>query len=336
MVGSLFDVRVKDEVVHFLDPVGVHTIHLGASSIQNQSSISNQIIQPSDPSVFLYPPVNVSNSALNSSAPVLPVAIQNSSFVSADTNLSLPDILPKANKSTISSGDVYIPPLPLPSNSLQVHLPFGEHRLVSVGDVGYVFALLWFLHLIGLVLFYDVPKRSALQGAKRYENQNILEQPNEDDDMDVFDDSDDYVFATENVVDGNRHEDETLDGTYEKLQTMSRRSVNCSSKRTFSDSTRNVWMLVLSNVAFPTTAAILFLAKATIEVLLCSSATILSRYFAWSGALAGLFMGAVTLSVLPINVLLSEEKNLVERGVIKVRVVALGMISLALARAMFS
>ena len=339
LFGSVFDLRVKDEVVHFLDPVAVHTIHLGASNVQNHSSIANQTIPFSDPSVSLSPPANMSELALNSSGPVLPGAIQNSSLVHQDINSTIADVLPRPiNKSTVSSGDVYLPPLPLPSNSLQVHLPFGEHRLVSVGNIGYVFAVLWFLHLIGLVLFYDVPKRSALQGGSPYENQTIMEQSNKDDDMDAFDDSDDNVFATENaLVDDSRHGDETLDGTYEKLQTMSRRSVNCGSKRTFIESIGNVWRLVLSNVAFPTTAAILFLAKATMEVLLCSSSTILSRYFAWSGALAGLFMGAVTSSVLPINVLLSEEKNLVERGVIKVRVMTLGMIiCIAFARAILA
>lgn len=283
LFGSIFDLRVKSEVVHFLDPVGVRTIHLGASML----SASNTL-----------------GVALNSSAGAL---LQNISVA----NASAADVLPSAfNSSSASTGDVYLPPLPLPSSSLQVHLPFGEHRLISVGDIGYILAVFWCLHLIGLLFFYDVPKRSALEEPIKHESHALLEQAIEDDeDMDTFADSDDNISTLG---------EETLDGTFEKLQTMSRRSVNYDSKHSYAESINNVWRLVLSNIAFPTTAAVLFLAKATAEVFLCSGATILNRYFAWSGALSGLFMGAVASVVLPINIHLSEETNLVERKTIKV------------------
>jgi hypothetical protein len=233
------------------------------------------------------------------------------------SNSSIADILPGVinSSNTKQPGEIFLPPLPLPSSSLQVRLPFGEHRLISVGNVGYVMAVLWGLHLIGLLLFFDVPKRSALV---QQENQTLLDPTNEDED--TFDDSDDNVFTKNNASnDDSIRADETLDGTFEKLQTMSRRSVNCGSKHSYAESINNVRRHILSNVAFPTTSALLFLSKATVEVLLCSGGTTLNRYFAWSGALAGLFMGVVASVILPINVLLSEEKNTVEREIIKVR-----------------
>jgi hypothetical protein len=312
LFGSIFDLRVKDEVVHFLDPVGVRTIHLGSSLIENMPALA-------------IASANTSLNALNRSADIpLPIAAQNSStangtieaVASIALNSSVADILPGTiNNSSLGAGDVYLPPLPLPSNSLQVRLPFGEHRLLSVGDIGYILAALWGLHLVGLLLFYDVPKRCLLEHRSKHEHRAPLEQA-DDDEEDTFADSDD-VFTNDTIVNeaGSNHENDT----FEKLQTMSRRSVNYGSKHSYAESLGNIRRLVLSNVAFPTTAALLFLAKATIEVLMCSGATILNRYFAWSGALAGLFMGVVASTMLPINVWLAEEKNLVERKVIKVR-----------------
>ena len=80
----------------------------------------------------------------------------------------------------------YVFCLSLPSNFLQVHLYFGDHGLAFGGNVERVFAVLFFLHLIWLMLFYDVPKCSALQGGKPYENQTIIEQLNDDDDTDTL------------------------------------------------------------------------------------------------------------------------------------------------------
>jgi hypothetical protein len=323
LFGSLFDLRVKDEVVHFLDPVGVRTIHnLGSSLIQNMNMPA--LTMSSD---------DTSLNALNRSVDIpLPVAVaaQSNASIANETaqalagivqHSSVADVLPDTIKnSTVNTGDVYLPPLPLPSNSLQVRLPFGEHRLLSVGDIGYIFAVLWGLHLIGLLLLYDVPKRSALEDRSKHEHKVLLEEA-DDDEEDTFDESGDNVFTKDNIANdaGSSHGDESLDGTFEKLQTMSRRSVNYGSKHSYAESLNNIWRLVLSNVAFPTTVALLFLAKATIEVLLCSGGTILNRYYAWSGALAGLFMGVVASTLLPINLWLSEEKNLVERKIIKVR-----------------
>ena len=303
LFGSLFDLRVKDEVVHFLDPAGVRTIHLGA--IMQNSTVQNMQSSWQLPSTI-------------SLATNTPAAALDSSV---SPNLSVSNLLPETiNNYTANSGDIYLPPLPLPSNSLQVHLPFGEHRVISVGNVGYMLAVLWGLQLIGLLFFYDVPERAVLEGQMQRENQTFTEQTDEDEDIDTFDDSDDNVFANDNAaMDSSSHGDETLDGTFEKLQTMSRRSVRHDSKHSFVESVKNVFQLVLSNVAFPTTSVMLFLSKAAIEVLLCSGGTIMNRYFAWSGALAGLFMGAVATTTLPVNVLLSKEANIVERKVIKVR-----------------
>jgi hypothetical protein len=237
--GSVFDLRVKDEVVDLLDPAGMRTS-----------------VQP-------LPPI----------LPSTPYVALNSTFNVPASN---------ATESLHSFDQPFFPPLPLPSGSLQIHMPFGEHRIISLSYVGYVLAILWGFHLLGLLFFYDIPKRLAIEQIQKHADRYP-----EDEDMDSFDEPDETTFLTD-------------------------------SKHSFSESIISVRRLVLSNVSFPTTIALLFLSKATVEVLLCSGATIMNRYFAWSGCLAGLFLGAGASTILPINMILSEEKNCVERRVIKV------------------
>lgn len=270
LFGSMFDIRVKDDVIRFLDP-GMRISHRGIHSLKKDYSFFSK------------------HTVTKYSAPA------NSSVVNHLHNYTAP-------------GDVLLPPLPLPSNSLQVHLPFGEHRVISIGNVGYIMAALWFLHLVGLIFFYDAPKRPVLDESLQQDP------PLPEEDMDTFADSDE-----DNVTSfGADDREDDIDGTLEKLQTMKRSSVNDrESKHSFVESTINVWRLVMSNVAFPTSVVTLFLSKFTTEVLLSSGGTILSRYFAFSGLSAGLFMGVVALVVLPINFFLSGQHNLDERKVIR-------------------
>lgn len=282
LFGSLFDLRFKYEVVDFLNPSDMQTFQLGESIVENYS-IAIESIQPFIPAPLLPP--------FNSSTPTL---------VPATPNITTPR-------------QPFLPPLPTPPSSLQIHIPFGERRLISVSYVGYATAILWGLQLIALLLLFHVPKGSVIEQIPRHAKHSTSVPTNiEEEDMDSFDESDENVFVAEMNVSIHG------DGTFEKLQTMSRLSVNHGSKHSFAESIINVQRLVFSNVAFPTTTALLLLSKATMEVLLSSGATTMSRYFSWSGAQAGLFMSSVASLILPINIFLSGNRNSVERKIIKV------------------
>mmetsp|Transcript_6910 Transcript_6910/g.12100 ORF Transcript_6910/g.12100 Transcript_6910/m.12100 type:complete len:248 (+) Transcript_6910:3080-3823(+) len=97
----------------------------------------------------------------------------------------------------------------------------------------------------------------------------------------------------------------------------SRTTVKHQSQHTYMDSITIVRRLVFSNVAFPTTIAVLFIVKLTTEVLLSSCGGITSRYFNWSGARSGLFMGLMSSLILPVNMSLATEQNLTERVIMK-------------------
>jgi hypothetical protein len=282
LFGSLFDLRFTYEVVDLLNPSDMRTFQLGESIAEN----SRIAIDSTKPLVH---------------APMLP-----------SSNSSTPALVP-ATPNITTAREPFLPPLPLPPSSLQSHIPFGEHRLISVSYVGYAMAILWALQLIAMLLFFDVPKGSVIEQIPRHAKHSTSVPTNiEEEDIDSFDESDENVFVAEMNVSIHG------DGTFEKLQTMSRLSVNHDSKHSFAESIINVQRLVFSNVAFPTTTALLLLSKAAVEVLLSSGATTMNRYFSWSGALAGLFMGAVASILLPINIFLSGERNSVERKIIKV------------------
>eukprot|EP00804_Cyclotella_cryptica_P014024 CCRYP_002501-RB/>CCRYP_002501-RB protein AED:0.04 eAED:0.04 QI:76/1/1/1/0.85/0.75/8/589/1746 len=275
LFGSLFDLRVPHEVVDSLSPT---------SMVENYT-IANESTQPIVTASVLPPP-----------------------------NSSMPTVVPHATPNTTTSVEPFLPPLPIPSNSLQVNIPFGEQRIISIGYVGYTMAILWGVQLIALLFFFDVPKGSAIEHIPKHaEHYTSVPTNIEEEDMDSFDESDENVIAAEKLANVSIHGD----GTFEKLQTMSRLSVNHSSKHSFAESIINVKRLIFSNVAFPTTTALLLLSKASMEVLLSSGATTMNRYFAWSGALAGLFMGAIASLILPINIFLSGERNSVERKIFK-------------------
>jgi len=188
--------------------------------------------------------------------------------------------------------------------------PLGQHRLFSLQSLGYVMMSLWFAQMIGLLLFFDVPKNKRKR-RKASVNQNNLANHTQEEDFD----SDSQSVIPDEIGHGD-------DGTLEKLQTMSRKpSKNGHSHHTYMESITEIRRLVVSNVACPTTIAVLCIAKTTGEVVLSSCGSIAHRYFDWSGARSGLFMGLIATMILPINLTLASERNYTERGIMKLALV---------------
>ena len=186
----------------------------------------------------------------------------------------------------------------------------GRHRLFSLQSLGYVMMSLWFAQMIGLLLFFDVPKNKRKR-RKASVNQNNLANHTQEEDFD----SDSQSVIADEIGHGD-------DGTLEKLQTMSRKpSKNGHSHHTYMESITEIRRLLVSNVACPTTIAVLCIAKTTGEVVLSSCGSIAHRYFDWSGARSGLFMGLIATMILPINLTLASERNYTERGIIKLALV---------------
>lgn len=154
-------------------------------------------------------------------------------------------------------------------------VPFGQHNLLPLKSIGFIMAAAWFMHLIGTIFFFDMPKDG--RGDQDTVHPPELKMPaTQEEDFDSDDDADKHEAKQPYIP---------SDGTFEKLQTMSRKTVKRQSIRTgYRESIANVRQIMFSNIAFPTTIAILFIAKATSEVLLASCGTITSRYFSWSGA----------------------------------------------------
>lgn len=157
-------------------------------------------------------------------------------------------------------------------------LAFGQRRLFSLKSMGYVMAAAWFIHLIGMAFFFDLPKSKRNREREHIRPELKLRQTTEED----FDSDDDMIVELPHESDeGINHRD----GTFEKLQTMARHSLKrLTSPHSYRESIANVRRLVFSNVAFPTTIAILFIGRTMAEVLTSSCGTILARYFNWSGA----------------------------------------------------
>ena len=186
----------------------------------------------------------------------------------------------------------------------------GRHRLFSLQSLGYVMMSLWFAQMIGLLLFFDVPKNKRKR-RKASVNQNNLANHTQEEDFD----SDSQSVIADEIGHGD-------DGTLEKLQTMSRKpSKNGHSHHTYMESITEIRRLLVSNVACPTTIAVLCIAKTTGEVVLSSCGSIAHRYFDWSGARSGLFMGLIATMILPINLTLASERNYTERGIMKLALV---------------
>jgi hypothetical protein len=199
-------------------------------------------------------------------------------------------------------------------------------------------AFLWFIQLIGLVFFFDAPSRKeelVINVSNRFENTDkVVAKLEEDFDSDSarservktrrhvpkpsYDSAGCNLFVSEGLLE---QEEIGTHGTFEKLQTMSRKTVKTHYKGSYIESIACVRRLAMSNIAFPTTVFLLFLARAAIEALLSSCATIMYRFFWCSGAKSGLFMGVMTSCILPINFSFSSEKNFTERSIIKTALV---------------
>jgi len=146
-----------------------------------------------------------------------------------------------------------------------------HHRLFSLQSLGYFVSLLWFGLVVGLTLMYDIPK-------KRRKRPKSTQSDIQEEDFDS--DSEDQGRNLSQTV-----PDEIGNDTFDKLQTMSRKpSRHGQSQHTYMESVTDIKRLLLSNVACPTTIALLFIAKMTSEILLASCSTIASSYFDWSGA----------------------------------------------------
>ena len=186
---------------------------------------------------------------------------------------------------------------------------FGQHRIFSLQSLGYIMAFLWFAHMIGLIFMFDIPKQKRRRRRTVGPSDEVKSLAQEE----AFDsDSDGHERSV-------LHPNEAPDGTFEKLQTMSRKSLkHGQASHTYMQSIADIQRLVFSNVGSPTTLAILFIAKTTLEILLSSCGTIAFRYFNWSGARSGLFMGILATTILPINFSLASQRNYyTERGMIK-------------------
>ena len=151
----------------------------------------------------------------------------------------------------------------------EVNPPFDQHRLFSLQSLGYFVSLLWFGLVVGLTLMYDIPK-------KRRKRPKSTQSDIQEEDFDS--DSEDRNLS-------QTVPDEIGNDTFDKLQTMSRKpSRHGQSQHTYMESITDIKMLLLSNVACPTTLALLFIAKMTSEILLSSCSTIAARFLDWSGA----------------------------------------------------
>jgi len=194
---------------------------------------------------------------------------------------------------------------------------FSQRSLLSLESVGYIFSFLWFMHIIGMIFFFDIPKSK-----RKAERESHVTCPEEDfdSDTDKFEQGNKNTYASTeiNLVSASAQEIGHGAGTFEKLQTMSRKTVKHQSHRTYRDSIANIREMMFSNVAFPTTVATLFIVKMLTEIILSSCGSITGRYFKWSGARSGLLMGLLASMVLPVNQTLATSRNISERNTIKV------------------
>lgn len=167
-----------------------------------------------------------------------------------------------------------------------------------------------------MVFFYDVPKRRGNEVL--YDNVSKVHKVQEEDFNDSDMDSSQHAKATNiTSTESNPFMSSHGDGTFEKLQTMKRAPKKGTPQHTFMESITNVRRLMTSNIAFPTTVAILFIVKTATEVILSSCGTIAHLYLDWSGARSGLFMSLLASVRLPYNMHLAMERSLTERSIMK-------------------
>jgi len=314
LIGALVDVQVRKHPGHSL--YGVSNLMFDAMNMSTSDALNTTITSMMDTS--------------NATLVIGPMNTTMSTTVADPFNspgASTPPPLPHG----IGIQQPFLPFYPL-NPSL---MPFGYHRLLSLESVGIIMACLWFFQLIALLFFFDVPGRKdelVTNVHNSLENANKLDMALEEDfDSDSvgsehakmssmhaskpsFDSTGTNPFASEGLLE---QEEIGTHGTFEKLQVMSRKTVKNQYKGSYLESIACVRRLAMSNIAFPTTLSLLFLARAVNEVLLSSCASIMYRYFWSSGAKSGLFMGVMTCCILPINLSFSSEKNFTERSIIK-------------------
>ena len=169
----------------------------------------------------------------------------------------------------------------------------GLRTLLPLESIGYVMAVFWCFHLIGMVFFFDLSetqKRTRREPIKPDDLQYLTTQEedfdSDNEERDVAKLIETNPFISTKIGHG--------DGTFEKLQTMSRKNVKHHDHLSYSECIANVRQLMFSNVASPTTVAILFIVKMTNEIMLSSCGSITKRYFNWSGARSGVFMGLLS------------------------------------------
>ncbi|KAL7542428.1 hypothetical protein ACHAXR_011769 [Thalassiosira sp. AJA248-18] len=219
------------------------------------------------------------------------------------------------------------PPLPLDPRAPSI-MPFTRHNIFSLESIGYAMAFAWLIHLIGIIFFFDLPKsKRKTEDREPVYNDTMVSHTMQEEDFDSDTEThqennpstETNPFMTSTAA--QRHHSDSgsnSETTFEKLQTMKRAPKRGTPQHTYLESITNVRRLMFSNVAFPTTIAILFIVKTTAEVLLSSCGTISSRYFNWSGARSGLFMSVMSSMILPVNLSLASQQNFTERSIMKV------------------
>ena len=315
LLGALVDVQVRKHRGHNYNLYGISNLMLEDSINMTTNDAQNT----TKSSIF-----DTSNATLVSGT------------INATSNTVVDSFMSSGASESPSPHNIGIQQPFLPFYPLNPSLmPFGYHRLLSLESVGIVMACLWFFQLVTLLFFFDVPGRKdelVTNVNNSLENTNKLDLALEEDfDSDSggsenakmssihahkpsFDSTGTNPFASEGLLE---QEEIGTHGTFEKLQVMSRKTVKTQYKGSYLESIACVRRLAMSNIAFPTTLSLLFLARAVNEVILSSCASIMYRYFWSSGAKSGLFMGVMTCCILPINISFSSEKNFTERSIIK-------------------
>ncbi|KAL7454959.1 hypothetical protein ACHAWC_009518, partial [Mediolabrus comicus] len=286
--------------------------------------------------LLLDPTNNTSVGVDLSNATIASINSLSNETIASNAPVAVPVSPPPPVQNDIASEQPFLPfyyPLNPPL------LPFGYQRLLPLQSTGIIMACLWFLQMIGLIFFFDAPGRkeelvTAVDNS--FENTDKVDVTLEEDfdsdsagseraktlSMHVSKPSYDSMGSNPFVAEGLLEQEEIgTHGTFEKLQTMSRKTVKNQYKGSYLESLVSVRRLAMSNIAFPTTISLLFLARAVNEALLSSCATIMYRFFWCSGAKSGLFLGVITSFILPINWSFSTEKNFTERSIIKVSLV---------------
>jgi hypothetical protein len=201
---------------------------------------------------------------------------KNSTSLIANAMLSIVPTVPPGNISLVTLPAVQ-PPLPLYA---PLNVPRGQRSLftlkISLESIGYVMSFAWFVHLLGMVWFFEVPQTTKKISQKNRLKSHMIQEEDFDSDAE----NDKLQPATKNSL---LESSDTNDGTLEKLQTMKRKTIKHHPHHTYSETFADVRRLMTSNVAFPTTVAILFILRAAAELIFSSFGTIMSKYFDWSG-----------------------------------------------------